>query len=287
MKTTSKILILTLSIFLAIGGVLVYAKTIVEPPKALKQRDVYAMDLDECMANFNRIERTEQEDSLFAITADRINVFKSESKISANDADMNLSSLLDRYTPLFLQHSFEKFQQNTWHDSDHRYMLSVISNLKSIKRSDNSSAIAQSTLDSLNLITNIIDKYHRALAVSRHTAFSSCSNAQSAISQARQYAKDAWLSNCSDLVAALNNVKPRLADSHYRYVTAQVEKLQNYKYYSQLYYDNTLVPQVDAAVTEYENKASSLYGTRRDVNVLWNRARNYYNEASSYYQYQN
>lgn len=287
MKTTSKILILTFSIFLAIGGVLVYAKTIVEPPKALKQRDVYAMDLAECMANFNRIEIAEQEDSLFAITADRINVFKLESKISANDADKDMSSLLGRYTPLFLQRSFEKFQQSTWHDSDHRYMLSVISNLKSIKRSDNSSAIAQSTLDSLNLITNIIDKYHRALAVSRHTAFSGCSSAQSTISQARQYAKDAWLSNCSDLVAALNNVKPRLADSHYLYVTAQVEKLQNYRYYSQLYYDNTLVPQVDAAVTEYENKASSLYGAKRDVNVLWNRARSYYNEASSYYQYQN
>lgn len=284
MKTTSKIIILTLSIFLAIGGVLIYAKTIVEPPKALKQRDVYAMDLAECMSTFNRIENAEQEDSLFAMTADRINVFKSEEKISASEADKDISSLLGRYTPLFLNRSFEKFRQSTWNDSDHKYMLSVISNIKSIKRSDNSSAIAQSTLDSLNLIERIIDKYHRALAVSRHTAFTGCSNAQNTISQARQYANDEWLSNCSDLVAALNNVKPRLAQSHYNYISAQVEKLQNYRYYSQSYYDDTLVPQVDAAVTEYENKAASLYGAKRDVNVLWNKARNYYNEASSYYQ---
>lgn len=287
MKTTSKILILALSLFIAIGGVLVYAKTKVEPPMALKQKDAYAIALNECMESFYHTEDAAQEDSLFAITADRISVFKSEEKISASEADKDISSLLGRYTQLFLNRSFEKFRQSTWHDTDHKYMLSVIHNIKSIKRSDNSSALAQSTIDSLNLISNIIDKYHKALAVSRHTAFSGCSNAQNTISQARQYAKDEWLSNCSDLVAALNNVKQRLAQSHYNYISAQVEKLQNYRYYSQSYYDDTLVPQVDASVTEYENKATSLYGAKRDVNVLWNKARNYYNEASSYYQYHN
>lgn len=284
MKTTSKILILAISFFLAIGGVLVYAKTIVEPPRALRQRDAYAMDLAECMASFNHIESAEQEDSLFAITLNRINVFRAESKISANDADKDMSSLLSRYTPLFLKRSFEKFHQSSWRDSDHKYMLSVMRNIKSIKRSDSSSAIAQSTIDSLNLIASIIDKYHRAWVVSRHTTFTGCSNAQNTISQARHYAKDAWLANCSDLVAALNSVRAKLAESHYRYVAMQVEKLQNYGNYSRSYYDGTLVPQVEAAVTEYDNKARSLYGTKRDVNVLWDRARNYYNR---YYQSRN
>jgi len=284
MKTTSKILILALSIILAIGGVLVYAKTIVEPPMALKQKDAYALDLAENMASFNKAETAEQEDSLFAITADRIRFFKSEGKISANDADKNTTSLLNRYSPLFLKRSFEKFENGTWHDSDHSYMLGVAQTLVNTKRADNSSALSQNTLDSLNLMRNIIDKYRKARAISRRVAFSGCANVQNTIAQARQYANDTWLSKCSDLVAALNNVRPSLAQSHYNYISAQVEKLRNYRYYSQSYYDNTLVPEVDAAVTEYENKAVSLYGAKRDVNVLWSRARDYYNEAVNYYQ---
>lgn len=66
-----------------------------------------------------------------------------------------------------------------------------------------------------------------------------------------------------------------------------VSKLSQYRSYSKTYYDNTLVPQVDAAVTEYDNKASALYGSKRDVNVLWNRAKSYYNEASLYFQQNN
>lgn len=81
--------------------------------------------------------------------------------------------------------------------------------------------------------------------------------------------------------------KTSIAQSHYAYISAQVEKLSEYRFYGQQYYENTLVPQVDAAVTEYDNKANTLYGSKKDVNVLWNRARGYYNEASNYYNNNN
>ena len=119
--------------------------------------------------------------------------------------------------------------------------------------------------------------------ISRSTSFTSVSNAQSVISQARQFANDKYLSNCTDLKNALNSVRNEIAQSHYRYISAQVEKLSQYRYFSQSYYDNTLVPQVDAAVTEYDNKAAALYGKKQSVEPLWARARSYYNQASSYY----
>lgn len=78
-------------------------------------------------------------------------------------------------------------------------------------------------------------------------------------------------------------MRSEIAQSHYRYISAQVEKLSQYRYFGQSYYDNTLVPQVDAAVTEYDNKAVALYGKKQNVEPLWARARGYYDQASSYY----
>ena len=162
-------------------------------------------------------------------------------------------------------------------------MLKEIADLRKIKHSDNTDVINNSTMDSLNVIVQTIDRYKQARRISRSTSFTSVSNAQSVISQARQFANDKYLSNCTDLKNALNSVRNEIAQSHYRYISAQVEKLSQYRYFSQSYYDNTLVPQVDAAVTEYDNKAAALYGKKQSVEPLWARARSYYNQASSYY----
>lgn len=151
------------------------------------------------------------------------------------------------------------------------------------KHSDNTDVIKNSTYDSLNVIVQIISKYKQARRISRSTNFTGISNAQSVISRARQFANDKYLSNCTDLKNALNSVRNEIAQSHYRYISAQVEKLSQYRYYSQSYYDNTLVPQVDAAVTEYDNKAAALYGKKQSVEPLWVHARGFYNQASSYY----
>ena len=285
MKITAKITILIVSIMLAISGVMIFAKTIVEPPMALKQKNQYSMNLAECLASLATAESEAKENSVFIITADRIIFFESEGKLTKADADNSIDDLLGRYTPLFLKHSFDKFQKSIWHDGDHNYMLNVIGFLKSIKHSDGTQALANSTLDSLNTVEKIINNYHQARSLSKRTSYSGVSNAQNVINQARKYATDAWLSHCNELLNALNSVKSKLAQSHYNYISAQVEKLSQYRYYGQEYYENTLIPQVDADVTEYDNKALALYGSKRDVNSLWNKARSYYNDALSYYEH--
>lgn len=283
MKVIVKIIILVIAITLAIGGVMIYAKTKVDPPVATKSIDQFSKNLDDCFKAFDKENFPIQEDSILATTINKINIYCNESKMEAKTGDANIDNLLSRYTPLFLKRSFAKFNQSTWYESDHSYMISVITNLRSIKHTDNSSALQKQTADSLALIESIISKYKQARAVSRTTGFSGVSNAQSKISQARQFANDTYLSHCTDLVYALNNVKPSIAQAHYNYISNMVEKLSQYRSYTQYYYENTLIPQVDAAVTEYENKASALYGSKRDVNSLWNKARSYYNSASEYY----
>lgn len=284
MKVFVKILILVLAVTLAIGGVMIYAKTKVEPPKAPKQTNQYLYDLSNCYSSFKNVEKGNQEDSILLVTWNKINIYVKEDKINKSDADKATDALLDKYTPLFLKRSFALFKQSVWNENDHKYVLGVINSLKQMKHSDGNVALKKETKDSLTQIENIISRYNQARAISKHTHFSGIANAQSTISQARQFANDSWLSNCTDLVRALNNVKSSIAESHYNYVSSMVEKLAQYRSFSKTYYDNTLVPQVDAVVTEYDNKASALYGSKRDVNVLWNRAKSHYNDASLYFQ---
>lgn len=283
MKTTLKIGILLVALILAVGGIMIYAKTKVNPPTTPKQIDVYGSDLAQCKISIKNASDKESIDSAFFTTIDRVKIYSQEGKIRDTEADKELNDAVGIYMPMYLRRCFETFEQSVWYDSDHVRMLKEIADLRKIKHSDNTDVINNSALDSLNIIVQTIDRYRQACRISRSTSFTGISNAQSVISQAKQFANDKYLSNCSDLKNALISVRSEIAQSHYRYISAQVEKLSQYRYYSQSYYDNTLVPQVDAAVTEYDNRAAALYGQKQSVEPLWARARSYYNQASSYY----
>ena len=283
MKTILKIGILLVALILAVGGIMIYAKTKVNPPTTPKQIDVYSSDLAQCKISLQNVSKKESVDSVFFTIIDRIRIYSQEGKIRDAVTNKELDDAVGIYMPMYLRRCFEKFEQSVWYDSDHARMLVEIADLRKIKHSDNTNVINNSTQDSLNIIIQTINRYKQARRISKSTRFTGVSNAQSVISQARLLANDKYLSNCTDLKNALNSVRSEIAQSHYRYISAQVEKLSQYRYFGQSYYDNTLVPQVDAAVTEYDNKAVALYGKKQNVEPLWARARGYYDQASSYY----
>lgn len=287
MKVTVKILILVISIAFAIGGVMVYAKTRVEPPTAFQPINQFEKDLNHLYSDLKKAGAAREEDMIYLKAIDRISVFEKENRLTQAESDKHRDKLIDGYSPIFLKRCFSAFDKSVWKDLDHDYMLLVSSRLKSVTHSDKSLVLNKSTLDSLALVEKIISNYRQAKTISRSTSYHGVFSALNTINQAKDYANDKYLSKCTDLRNALNSVKTNIAQSHYSYISALVEKLSEYRYYSQQYYENTLVPQVDAAVTVYENKATSLYGSKRDVNVLWNRARGYYNEASDYYNNNN
>lgn len=287
MKVTVKILILVLSIALAIGGVMVYAKTHVEPPVAFQPINQFEKDLNHLYSDLKKAGAAREEDMIYLKTIDRISVFENENRLTQVESDKYRDKLVDCYSPIFLKRCFSAFDKSDWKDMDHSYMLIVSKRLHSVKHTDGSKVLRKTTIDSLTLVENIISDYRQARIISRSTAYKGVSSAQNTINQAKKYANDTYISKCIGLRNALNNVRAGIAQSHYNYISSQVEKLSEYRYYGQQYYENTLVPQVDAAVTEYDNKANALYGAKKDVDVLWNRARGYYNEASNYYNNNN
>lgn len=283
MKVVIKILILLLAVVLTFGGIMIYAKTKVEPPVELKQVDQFSIDLAKCNEAISTAKSVSEIDNNYKSALARIRVYKNENKIQSSIADKSLDNLLAYYSPLFLKCCFEKFQKPVWSDSDHAYILECIHKLKEIKHSDETVVLSKTAVDSLNQVSKIIADYKQAQIVSHRISFQGVADAQSTISHARQFANDKYLSNCRELLNALNTVRSKIAQSHYNYISSQVEKLSQYRYFSKEYYENTLIPLSDEVVTEYDNKAVTLYGSKKEVNPLWSRARSYYDQASAYY----
>lgn len=283
MKTTFKIIILLLAVTCAIGGVMIYAKTKVAPPVAISQTNQYKQDVSKLVSEENASENAKSEDEVFVKAVDRIRIFAQEGKLEAADADKCMDQFVANYSPRFLKRCFAAFDQSEWRDETHNYILSQSAVLKGLTHSDRTSVIPKSTIDSLNLAASIISDYRDARRISRVATFSGYDNARSAISKARTYANNKYLSNCRSLVNDLGTVKSRLAKSCYNQVLARIDELGNYHRYNESYYENTLVPQVDQVVTNYDNNAAAVFGSKENVNALWNRAKAHYNNAMAYY----
>lgn len=284
MKTIVKILILIIAVTCAIGGVMVYAKTKVAPPVVLSQINQYEQDVMKLIAEELSAENAKTEDEVFTKAIDRIQIFGKEGKLNASELNESMDKFVGSYSPKFLKRCFATFNQSEWKDETHRYILSQSVVLKSLTHSDRTSVLSKSTIDSLNLVSSIISDYRTAKQISRTSTFTGYDNASSSISKSRSYANNPYLSNCRTLVNDLNQVKSRLAKSCYTQVVAKIDELTRYRIYPRDYYDNTLVPEVDRVVTDYDNKATAIFGTKENVNALWNRAKSHYSDAMSYYE---
>lgn len=283
MKTTVKIVILALSLLVAIGGIMVFEKTIVEPPKALKQVDSYAIELEKNLGLFNQSLSVRQQDSLWLQIMDKIYVFAGESKLTDEIFDHSMDRLWSLYAPLFIDRSFHLFKQSQWDERDHLYMLNVIDLLRQAEHSDGSKVLVNTQAESLRSVEQIISTYRQAKALCSQTNYMGIANARQRIQKAEQYAKDKWLSYCISLVNDLKQLKREIGQSHYHFIESKVEELSRYGAYTEESYMNTLVPQVNAVVLEYDEQAQTLYDSKLSVDGLWSRARSYYDQAIKYY----
>ena len=93
MKVAIKILVLFLAVVLAVGGIMIYAKTKVDPPDALKQVDQFAIDLIKCNEAIVKGKETKEIDYSYISALERIKVYQQEQKIQSSAADKSLDNL--------------------------------------------------------------------------------------------------------------------------------------------------------------------------------------------------
>ncbi len=284
MKNTVKTLILLLAIAVGIGGILIYATTRVGTPKIPIQVNQYKVDLLKNYENLSKTKKETQSDSIYTVVIDKIDVYKAEDKITSSEADINLNEFMNVYAPLFIENSFDKFKKSVWNDNNHNNMLTRSKELKLLKHSDKSPVLSKESINSLNLIDEIIADYHQAQIIANNTSFRSIAEAQSIISKAEQYANNEYLSNCKELSNSLNTVKSKIAKSHYEYINNKVEGLSYYSNYSKSDYYN-LIPDIQDAINKYNTNAMNLYGFKENEEYLTKKINTLIEKAMRYYNY--
>lgn len=285
MNKSVKILLLVVAVIIAIGGVLLFMKTIVSPPQDLEFKNQYELALNQKIEGFKKVDSDNLERE-FATLTDLAHRFKAESSIDDKLFDQEYTEIIGVYSPKFAQYCFGQFQKSVWDESEHKWMEDRIAQLRKLTVEDGSRKIMDNYAESdgrFSIILKTIGKYREAKSLSNRIGYSGLGEARSRISKANQYKQDDYLKNNAALMKALNSLPSRLEASHYAALRAKVNTLANYYSYSADSYD-VLSDNVVAALKEYKQNAQSVYGESRSLSDLEADASRYYNAAVEYYK---
>lgn len=287
MNKSVKILLLVVAVIIAIGGVLLFMKTIVSPPQNLAFKNQFEIALNQKIDDFKKVDSDNLERE-FATLTDLAHRFKSESNIDDKLFDKDYTEIIGIYSPKFAQYCFDQFQESVWDESEHKWMENRIAQLRKLTVEDGSRKIMDNYAESdrqFSIILKTIGNYREAKALSNRSGFSGLGDARARISKANQYKQDDYLKNNRALMNALNSLPGRLEASHYASLRAKVNTLANYYNYSADSYD-ALSDKVVTALKEYKENAQSVYGLSRNLSDLEADASMHYNAAIEYYENQ-
>lgn len=226
--TFIKSLLLVIAFLGVLFGVLFFFKTIVAPPSDVEQTDVYTPDVEKFVTEYAGSKWTSDlngDEEKFRVAVDRISIFHSDGLISADKRDELLCKAIGRYFDCFTGWAYEKFNNKVWSSDDHAEMRRVIRELRDYKVEDGSKMVVTEAQNSwLMAIENILSDYDKAWVASRNTYYG---NAPENITEAKKYRSLPYISNCTALTKALDEVPRKTMLSHYNHVQRDMRILSD------------------------------------------------------------
>ena len=283
-NTTTKIIILATALIVAIGAVLYFIKTVVDPPVAIEQRNLHAEAIDKAVSRFNSSNKSKTfDDSLYVAINNKITLFHAEEYISDAQKDIATNNLVHAYLPLFKSDCYNKFNAQKWNEKDHTKMTSRIKELRDLRVNyGNSRAVSGSYETDLQNIEAIIQNYKDAKKAAQKSSYTTIKAAKDDIDNANRFMSMPYISNCADLVKKLGNVRINISNSHYQYLTNQVYNLSNYRSHTKDSYAK-LVSEVLSKLDSYVSM-KNVYGTGyKDISTLKRKVGEYELEANDYF----
>lgn len=270
---------LVVAIIAAVGGVMVFYKTIVSPPSYLEFENQYVASINKDIAEVKNAKTDAAIDSIYKTITHMIDFQVQNAKITKRESDELLESFVTQYVPVYVASCNSKFGKSVWNEGELKKMRAHVKELHSLHTSDHKIIIEGEANASLNEINNVIVHYYEAKAVSYVGGYNGLESARQQIASARKYAHMDPINNCTELVNKLNTVAARLEQAHFAYLSSLVERLRPYYNYSQSDYDN-LALSIIAKIEEYSKNAESVYGRKSNVESLNSLAGDYYGKAT-------
>lgn len=275
-----KVVLLLLVMLVAIGAVLIFAKTIAENPPESPQvtTDKYNGDLKGLISKLNEPDYDSLEYQ-YQMLKDRINLFAEEGLIDENKKESLMQNFIEVYVGKFNDWCNRCFSNSVWNDKgQHLAMLTRIGEIRKMNLAN-----MNSYSSTLKGIDDIITDYNEAWKLTKRTDWR---NANTILSSANRYKSKYPLSNCVALMDALSQLPENLGKRHRNHVYNEIEKLGQSSYYS---YNSvcsykSLVNSVNNEIKEYKN-CKSLYNDYNDMNVnnMKNRCSQEKRYAENYY----
>lgn len=284
MRKGIKIAILVVACSAVLIAILIFIKTVVDPPIPTAHSNVHVEAIEKAINSFNKLNKSLSfDDSLYIAVNSKIILFHKEKFISDDQRDIAINNLVYAYVPIFKDECYIKFNKSKWYDRDHNKMINRIKDLRALRINDGSfRAVTGKHESDLQNIESIIQNYREAQKVARNGTFTTVKNAKENIDKANRFISMPYISNCTDLVNRLNNVKTRISESHYQYLTNQVYNLSNYYSHNKESYAK-LVTEVLSMLDSYVSM-KNVYGYGyKDISTLKTKVGNYELEAYQYF----
>lgn len=275
MKTLVKILLLSVAIVAAVFGVLLFQKTIAQPPLELEFNNQF---ISSVKADIESISDSEGFDTLFVSIYGDIKFLAGNKLIDSQASEKLTSDLFSAYVPVFNSRCVNYFNKSEWEESTLNDMSKHATYLTKESKWHQQSHLSAEDKESLSVISTVVANYYRAKKATYVGSYSSLEQSRIRIKEAKDCLNLPYISNCSKLKDGLESVPKRLCDKHYDYLDRQVERLNDYKRYAPKQFD-ALCDEIAGLLDEYEKKAGGVYGLCYDLTELKDWAINYRDRA--------
>ncbi|MBQ3734621.1 MAG: hypothetical protein II859_11755 [Bacteroidales bacterium] len=276
-KNVLKITLVVVAVILAVGAVLVFMKTRVQPPTRLTYVNQYTANIHQAAESIANADERALETEFQRVT-NRIRLMQQESLITNEEYTGSVSEFVNAYVPAFRNWCEQRFNQSAWPGETIRFMRSRINEVNRYNAEGGNSIVSGENATKLGEVNKVLNDYDAAWKL-QNVAIHKSDDSKTNLAKARRYKQDSHLSKCTALVNMLNNLPSRYQQLHYNHVNALVRGLSmaHFPAKNQVREWADKYKNAKSAVNDYNSVASSLYHTTTSNFNL----DSYYNQAKT------
>lgn len=216
-----KSMLITIAIVLAIGSILYYKNTIIDPPKRFVFENPHNKVLCKKIELLkNDSLETQYADLLYMINRDAV-----ENLVGKDSLDLRIEDAMIKYIPLFISRCNSSFAVSVWDTLEwsHCFMKNRVEQLKHFEKSTGNLVVEQNSnyIKQLDAILRVIDNYDKAWLLATKTEYESIGDTKERERQAKEYINDDKLRNCTALVQKLKELPSAIQASHLDFIKSK------------------------------------------------------------------
>ena len=251
------------AIILAIGAILYYKNTVIDPPKQF----VFGNTHNKALCKEIKLLTSDSLEIQYADVLYMINRDEVEKLVGRDTLDLRIEDALIKYIPLFISRCNSSFAASVWNTPEwsHHFMKNRIYQLKHFENSKGNLVVEPNSnyIKQLDDVLKVIDNYDNAWQLAYCTDYKDLETTKKREKQARDYLNDNKLKNCVALVQKLKELPSAIQASHLTFLKNNSELyckgIKGYKEYL-----SALKNILEIIIPEY----ASYYGNSDEINEI-------------------